>query len=178
MEEKKDIGCNSGLYSFFASMKGAKYVLGIDKCDPDYLSVSNAISQATDALRIFKSQGKIIRTVEFKELDITKNLEIIDNFDVVMANAVLYYLGPLDALKRKINDSSVSTLVIQWNIDRKNFIGAKNKPGVEGYEHDNKTWGNIVVLIPGAKKFITDCEFNIHSVNYEKEQHPVIVGVR
>jgi len=138
-----DIGCNAGLYSVNANMRGASYVLGVDK-NP------LAIEQANDVLEIFRRLGKPVGQVEFRLVDdINNRLDLLDDKDVLMACSVLYHLGPLQRFKERIAASNIQTLILQGNTIRLKKISEKNNPLSELYEPVNQTWGNILCDVKG-----------------------------
>lgn len=167
-----DIGCNAGLYSLEASMRGAAHVLGVDRS-------STFIQQARDVAEIFRRQGKPVGPVEFREVnDINDHLELLDDRDVFMACAVLYHLGPLHRLKARIVASPIKMLILQGNTVRMNHLDEKNVPGVEGYEPENQTWGNVLSNVDGMRAFAESMDFRVDRVTYPDHQYPVVIASR
>jgi SAM-dependent methyltransferase len=166
-----DIGCNAGLYSCYASMRGADYVLGIDMDQ-------QRLDQARQVLDIFRGQGRVTGRVEFRRANIKQNLDLLDGFNTVMACCVLYHLGPVGELKQRLRGSKVDLLIIQCNVVRAKQIGKKNRAGVKGYEPERKTWGNILGTVKGAREFMEDCGFRVEKVTFRERQYPVLVGRR
>jgi tRNA (mo5U34)-methyltransferase len=167
-----DIGCNAGLYSINASLRGASYVLGVDKSPV-------RIAQARDVLDIFRRQGRPVGQVEFREVDdINAELELLDDKDVLMACAVLYHLGPVDRLKRRIVSSRIRQLILQGNTVRMKKLDEKNRPGVEGYEPGEQTWGNVLSDVAGLTAFSTSMGFRVDDVRFPDHQYPVLIASR
>lgn len=167
-----DIGCNAGLYSINASLRGASHVLGADK-SPAF------VAQARDVLEIFRRLGKPVGAVEFRQVeDINDELALLDDRDVFMACAVLYHLGPVDRLKQRIAASPIRQLVLQGNTVRLKKIGEKNRPGVPGYEPENQTWGNVLSGVEGLSSFAESMGFRVDEVRYPTDQYPVINASR
>lgn len=167
-----DIGCNAGLYSLHAGMKGAAHVLGVDRNEM-------FVAQARDVAEVFRRQGKPVARVEFREVtDINDNLELLADRDVFMACAVLYHLGPLHRLKEGIIASPITMLILQGNTVRMNRLDQKNVPGVEGYESKNQTWGNVVSNVEGMRAFAESMGFRVERVTYPNHQHPVVIATR
>src|SRR5690606_28422195 len=91
-----DIGCNSGQYSLWASMKGAAHVRGVDRSEL-------RVRQATALAQLYPQLGWKVGATEFLVVDdVMAHLDLIDDRDVVMVCSVLYHLGPLDALKERL----------------------------------------------------------------------------
>lgn len=167
-----DIGCNAGLYSINASLRGASFVLGVDK-------VPLRIAQARDVLDVYRRLGKPVGEVEFRAVDdINAELALLDDKDVFMACAVLYHLGPVDRLKKRIAASRIRQLILQGNVVRMKQLGEKNKPGVEGYEPVKQTWGNILSDVSGLSAFSRDMGFEIDDVRFPGSQYPVVIASR
>jgi len=83
-----DIGCNAGLYSFVAKLRGAKSVLGLDHG-------AHYVAQAL-LLREILGVDVDFRTSDGHELD-----ERAGTFDVVLNTGVIYHLqNPMDFLTR------------------------------------------------------------------------------
>lgn len=167
-----DIGCNAGLYSINASLRGASHVLGVDKS-------SLFIDQARDVLDIYRRLGHPVGEVEFREVgDINHELGLLDDRDVLMACAVLYHLGPMERLTRRIAESSIRMLILQGNTARLQRQGDKNRPGVEGYEPESPTWGNVLSGRPGLTAFCSSMGFKVDRVMFPDHQYPVVIARR
>jgi SAM-dependent methyltransferase len=167
-----DIGCNAGLYSIHASLRGASHVLGVDR-SPLF------IAQAKDVLDIYRRQGRSVGDVEFREVDdINNHLSLLDDRDVLMACAVLYHLGPLNRLKERIVASPIRQLILQGNTIRMKKLGEKNRPGVEGYEPENQTWGNVLSDVAGLTAFSESMGFEVERVAFPAHQYPIVIASR
>lgn len=166
-----DIGCNAGLYSCYASMRGAAHVLGIDR-NPRWLE------QAREVASTFRALGRVTEPIDFRVASINDHLELLADVDVVMANCVLYHLGPIDRLVDALRRSEASILIIQCNTVRDRDIGKKNRPGVDGYEAARKTWGNVLATVDGASVFVDSCGFAVEKVTEPRSQYAVVVARR
>lgn len=166
-----DIGCNAGLYSCYASMRGAAEVLGVDM-DP------KRIAQAKAVRDIFRGQGRLMGTVDFEQSNIQESLDLLDRFDTLFACCMLYHLGPVDRLKARLAASPIETVLIQCNTVRGERIGEKNRPGVDGHEPGDKTWGNVLGTVAGATRFLNDCGFRVTRSTFPDRQFAVLVGAR
>jgi len=166
-----EIGCNSGLYSCYASMKGADSVLGIDM-DP------KRITQAKIVHRIFQKQGRVRNKLEFRQANIQMSLDLFDGFDTLFACCLLYPIGDVSLLKKRIKESQISLILIQCNTVRGELIGKKNRINVPGYESGVKTWGKILGTVKGVEQFLLDCGFAIEKVANTRSQFPVLIGSR
>lgn len=150
-----DIGCNAGLYSVEASCHDASFVLGVDR-NPE------RIAQANDVASIYRRMGRPVGNLEFRVVDdMQLHLKLIDDMDALLACCVLYHLGPLDRLKARLANSRVSTLILQGNMSRIDKIGEFNNPTADGFEPQDKTWGNVVANIAGLSRFAEDAGFQI-----------------
>ncbi len=166
-----DIGCNSGLYSCYASMRGADFVMGIDMDQ-------HRIQQANIVKDIFLKQGRIRKEVVFRQANIQASLDLLNGFDTMFACCMLYHIGDTSLLKKQIKQSRISMILIQCNTARGEMIGDKNRIGVPGYESGVKTWGNILGTLGGAEQFLMDCGFSLERTIDNNSQFPVLIGVR
>jgi SAM-dependent methyltransferase len=167
-----DVGCNAGQYSLYASIRGAEYVLGVDK-NPEYLK------QARDVAQIFQKMGKPVGEVEFRQVEgIQHHLDLFDDKDVAMFCASLYHLGPLEPLMERIMASRVRMVILQGNYPRL----AGRKPREEGIskfidEIRNKG-GNVVADVDGMKTFCEEMDFQVTAVCFPRHQYPVVIAER
>ena len=166
-----ELGCNSGLYSCFAAMRGAESVLGLDLD-------ARAIEQARAIAEIFRRQGRLDRPVSFERFDIREHPELLADRDTLLACAVLYHLGPVAWLVAAIRASSITRLILQGDTARERAIGRKNRPGQPGYELDAKTWGNVLGTADGLRRFIGSCGFEVVRTLTRSAQYPVLIAER
>ena len=166
-----DLGSNCGNYSFCAIDKGAKEVLGFE-IDRTNFERANFIRD----LRI--KQGYPYQSIKFLNMDILKDLDVIANYDTFNACNVLYLLGPaVHKLMEAIQNSKINLLFLQGQLKRKNRIGEYNRPGVKGFEKDNKTWGNILGTVEGLTNIAESYGFIIKNQHYSRNW-PLLIAER
>ena len=166
-----DLGSNCGNYSLCAIDKGASEVLGfeIDKVNFDR---ANFIKE----LRI--KQGYPYHTVNFLNTNLLNNLNLISDYDTFNACNVLYLLGPdVHKLMKAIQNSKIDLIILQGQLKRNNRIGEYNRPGVKGYEKNNKTWGNILGTVEGLTEIAKSYGFIIKN-QYDSRNWPLLIAER
>lgn len=165
-----DIGCNAGLYCVYASLRGAEYVLGVDKG-------AEFIAQAHDVTAVHRRLGKLMGTIEFRVADIQSNLNLLDDKDVALACASLYHLGPLAPLMDRIERSRIRMLILQGNTvrirDRR-----RGETAAEVTDEVRRKGGNVVAGIVGMTAFCEGMGFRVSAVRFPRDQYPVVIATR
>jgi SAM-dependent methyltransferase len=167
-----DIGCNSGLYSIYASLRGADYVLGIDK-NPE------VIAQAHDAAAVFRRLGKPLGKVEFRLVDgIQNHLDLLDDKDVAFFCCSLYHVGPLAPVMERIANSRIRMVVLQGNTSRTAGRTRGEEPASGIDDEIRSKGGNVVANVAGMTAFCEGMDFRVSAVHFPRHQYPVVVAER
>jgi len=106
-----DVGCNGGLVSLLAAKNRVKKVLGVDSNEEN-------IKCANRCLKIWKKKGVLKKSsnVSFEFCMLTKNLDVLDEFNYIAMLRVLYHLGiSAELFFKKIKDMKNITVIVQCN---------------------------------------------------------------
>jgi len=107
-----DIGCNSGLHSFYSS-KFCKKVTGVE--------IEDSFIKHSEELRSLHKKGEFLpdlnlNNVEIKQLDILKNLDLLDECTVLFALKVLYHPNFVKGISKFMDylaNTKVTTILAQ-----------------------------------------------------------------
>lgn len=110
-----DIGCNSGLHSFYSS-RFCKKVIGIE--------IEDSFIKHSKELRALNKKGEFLsgfnlNNVEIKQLDILENLGLLDECTVLFALKVLYhphFVKGISKFMDYIINTKITTILAQGHV--------------------------------------------------------------
>ena len=134
-----DIGCNAGLYSLTAAQI-CKEVLGVDVSE-------EFIEQANFVKSVWRQENKKVSNVTFRVCDILKELELINNFDVVFVCKVLYhreFVAGIHDFMMTVKKSKVRAILAQGHVTQPKYSNIESMTGLfNKYEFDVIVLENI-----------------------------------
>ena len=131
-----DIGCNAGLYSLTAAQI-CKEVLGVDVS-------KEFIKQANFVKSVWEQENKKVSNVTFKGCDILKELELMNNFDVVFACKVLYHRKFVEGIHdfmTAVKKSKARVILAQGHVTQPKYGNIESMTGLF-----NKHGFDVIVL--------------------------------
>ena len=131
-----DIGCNAGLYSLTAAQI-CEEVIGVDVSE-------EFIKQANFVKSVWEQENKKVSNVTFKVCDILKELELMNNFDVVFACKVLYhrkFVAGIHDFMTTIKKSKVRVVLAQGHVTQPKYSNIESMTGLF-----NKYGFDVIVL--------------------------------
>ena len=146
-----DVGCNTGLVSMISSKAGASKVIGIDKRE-------NLTERAIDYKNIWIEKKFVKKNnIEFKNVDLNNNLEILNDVNYLIFLRVLYHLGQgVENIFESIKNRKDMVILIQGN-------NARAKKA----EHVSHNYGNKLAIKKNIIKFLSKYNFTYIEIDSE-----------
>jgi hypothetical protein len=155
-----EVGGAEGTMSALLKTSGAARVVMVERQTQRYEM----------AVKLHQDKG-----IEFFSGNILENLHLLDGLDTLISLRCIYHLGPrVHDLFSAARKSTINFILLEGNETRRDKMDEKNRPGVEGYEPVNQTWGNVLAIPEGMTRLLNMHGFATQVI--EDAKSPLVIG--